>query len=307
MTVDHLAEAASTWQTEGWVLIDQLVPTADTEPALREAQALEPVGPEPSGPTRRPDHHAQPSKGPKFRAEQFSGTTLFPVPNSPNLNRLFVHPNIVDFAIRGLQTADIRIYQSRLWSKFGDGTNYEQPLHRDQNHSLVPTRSEPGWWFMECFLYLNDVDERNGAPNLVSRSHSQTERNQRGPIDQASGADLYQNAVAAPGRAGSLLAYRSDVWHRGMPLDEGAERHVVAVSFKPAKLEWIGFDEHAPLVNSPDFVDFVNDRSPEQLSLFGIPLPGHDYWTSETVDAMTLIYPKLDLGPWRQALRGDDR
>lgn len=302
MDCNDLDAAAAQWQNEGWALVERLVPQADIAPALSEAQTLDRDQPAAVGPTRRPDHHASASNGPKFRAEQFSGTTLFPIPGAPKLNELFVHPTIIGFASQALQTDDLRIYQSRLWSKFGDGTDYEQPLHRDQNHSLVPTRSTPGWWFMECFLYLCDVDETNGAPHLVPRSRSIDERDQRGPISRDDGADLYSSTVAASGPAGSLLVYRSDVWHRGMPLNAGAERHVAAMSFKPAHLHWVGFDEHAPLVNSRDFVDFVNGRTPEELALFGIPLPGHSYWTPETVEAMTLIYPELDLDPWRDAL-----
>lgn len=301
---DHL-DAAAQWQNEGWVLLEGLIPRDEIGPALAEARAVDREEPSQIGPIRQPDRHAGRSeKGPAFRSAQFLGNTLFPVSGAPNLNRLFVHPAVRSFATTALATDDIRIYQSRLWSKFGEITDYEQPLHRDQNHSVVPTRSEAGWWFLECFLYLSDVTEENGAPRLVPRSASDGERAKRGPISREDGAQLYDAEVSAPGPAGSLLAYRSDVWHRGTDLAPGSDRHVLVVAFKPAGLDWVSFDAHGPLVNSPDFVEFVNGSTPEELALFGVPSPGHPFWTDDTVEGMAGIYPGLDLEPWRAGLTG---
>lgn len=297
------AEAAAQWQKEGWVLIEDLIPWAEIEPALAEARAVDPEAPDQIGPIRRPDRHAGKSDAePTFRSDQFLGNILFPVAGAPSLNRLFVHPALRSFAKAALATDEIRMYQSRLWSKFGGLTDYEQPLHRDQNHSIVPTRSEPDWWFLECFLYLSDVTEENGAPRLVPRSASKGERATRGPISRKDGPALYRAEHSAPGKAGSLLAYRSDVWHRGTNLASETDRHVLIVGFKPAGLDWVSFDSHGPLVSAPDFVHFVNESTPEELALLGIPMPGHRFWTNETVEGMATMYPGLDLDPWRSGL-----
>lgn len=282
---DTLIDAAKRWRTEGWVLLDGLIPRASIDAAMEEVQTLE--TPEPSGPTRR----AERVGARRFRAEQFDGTTLFPLPNAPRLNRLFVQPAVVEFARLAMQTDDLRIYQSRLWSKTGGHADYEQPLHRDGNHSLVPIRPERGYWFMEAFVYLGDVDEHNGAPRFVARSDSA----------DAEG-DLSAHEVAVSGSAGSLLAYRSDVWHRGTDIDMGRERHVIVVAFKPAGLDWVGFDAHPPLITSPDFVAFATGCTPGELALFGVPMPGHDYWTPHTVEALAEMYPGLDVSPWQDAL-----
>ncbi len=292
-----LETAARDWREDGWTLIDGLVPTDDVDRALVEIDHLE--IPRPTGPTRRADVAAT---EPRFRAAQFDGTTLFPLPSAPDLNRLFIHPRIVSFAELAMGTDDLRIYQSRLWSKHGDHTDYEQPLHRDQNHALVPTRSEPGFWHLECFLYITDVDETNGAPRLVPRSRSHGEPPARGPVHRADQPQLYAAEVSAPGRRGSLLAYRSDVWHRGTDVQPGRERHVAVIAFKPAGTDWIGFDAHPPLVNSPDFRRFAEACTPDELALFGVPRPGHPFWTDRTVTQMGDIYPDLDLAPWRAAL-----
>ena len=44
-------------------------------------------------------------------------------------------------------------------------------------------------------------------------------------------------------------------------------------------------------------------KTPDELALFGIPRPGHDFWTAATVDAMEEKYPGLDVAPWRDALK----
>lgn len=300
-----LARAAEQWRTEGWVLVEGLVPADDIAAARSEVPDRDVDPPLGRGPLRRPDADGptRPDE-PAFREEQFSGTVLFPVPAAPAINRLFVHPSLIAFAELALGSTDLRIYQSRIWSKYGDRANYEQPLHRDTNHSLVPTRSRLGWWFLECFLYLTDVDEVTGAPRLVPRSASSDEPSARQPVELADQPALYEAEVSAPGRAGSLLAYRADVWHRGTDIAEGAERHVLVVAFKPSGLDWVGFDAHPPLINDPDFVAFARGRTPRELALFGVPLPGHPFWTHDAIESMAEMYPGLDLGPWRDALVG---
>lgn len=299
-------DAVTCWRQDGWVLIDGLVDEAIMDTVTEELATLD-VAPS-TGPTRRADKIDQP----RFRAAQFDGTHLFPLPGAPALNRLVVHPSIVAFAAEAIGVHDIRLYQSRLWSKNGDHTDYEQPLHRDLNHSLVPARSEPGWWHLECFLYLSDVDEDNGAPRLVPRSAIEgagiEPPSGREPAEREHHPGLYELEVAAVGRRGSLLAYRSDVWHRGIDIAPGRERHVLVIAYKPAGADWIGFDAHPPLVNSPDLGVFVEASSPEELALLGIPRPGHPYWTPSTVEAMAEIYPGLDLSPWRERLtRGNNQ
>ena len=92
---------------------------------------------------------APPPDGPEFRVEQFLGHLQFPFPGGGTLNRLLVHPNVVEFAKQALGSDDVRIYQSQLWAKYAGVTNYAQPFHRDGNHSFVPPRMEQGWWHLE--------------------------------------------------------------------------------------------------------------------------------------------------------------
>jgi hypothetical protein len=128
-------------------------------------------------------------------------------------------------------------------------------------------------------------------------------------VDHRPGADLEamlrDREESAAGPRGSYLAYRPDVWHRAVNLTEpGGARFVMSVSFKLAGHDWVGHDALQPRSTSPAFRQFVAGSTPRELELFGIPAPGHPYWTESTVQAMSIRYPGLEIEPWRAALPG---
>lgn len=290
-------EAVELWRTRGWVIFHDLVPVADVDFAVEELWDLYP----------RPDQfHADAraqerfraktyegftfpkadDEGAAFRATQFLGHTMFPYA-SARLNRLNVHPNVVGFAKAAIGHDDLRIYQARIWGKYTGVANYEQPFHQDRNHNIVPDRLEPGWWNLEGFLYLSDVDPDVAPTEVLGIG--------------ATPPDV--DAASAAGKRGSYLAYRPDVWHRGVDLSrKGGSRFVMNVSFKRAGHDWIGYDTVQPVSTRPDWIEFAAGCSPEELALFGAPLPGHPYWTATLVDALEQRYPGLDATPWRERL-----
>ncbi len=288
---DQLEAAAQQWREEGFAIVEGLVPVDEIDAAAPELEGLY------GGDTF--DDYNQASKfgdgdptGKRFRATQFDGMRGFPMPGCPRLNDLFVHPRIVAFAGRALGDDDVRIYQAASWAKWAGAINYEQPLHQDGNHSLLPPRMEPGFWHMETFLFLTDVDDGCAPPRLVPRSRS-----------TGSPDDMYDHEIAATGARGTLLAYRSDVWHRGSDFTRpDASRAVLVIGFRPAPADWFSYDAFGRLGGNPLFADFVRGKTPEELALFGIPRPGHPYWNAATVDATGARYPGLDMNPWRTAL-----
>ena len=122
------------------------------------------------------------------------------------------------------------------------------------------------------------------------------------PLTPDVAPELYEAEVSASGPAGSLMAYRSDVWHRGVDLPPDTERHLLILAFRPAGVEWIDYDPLPPLVINGDFQRFAATCTPDQLSVLGIPRPGHPYWTEAMVAAFAVQYPALDVTPWRDAL-----
>jgi hypothetical protein len=288
---EGLLGAAHQWRTEGWALVDGLVPEAEIDAVGGDLERLF-AGDTFADYNRLADLGDGSPDGRRFRSTQFNGMRGFPQPGCPTLNDLFVHPRLIEFARLALDDDDLRIYQAAVWGKWSGEVNYEQPLHQDGNHSLLPPRMEPGFWHLESFLYLSDVDEDCAPPRLVPRSRSTVAYD-----------DLYKHEIAALGRRGSLLAYRSDVWHRGTDfVRTDASRFVLAVGFRPAQADWFGYDAFPRLGNDVTFQSFVVGKSSEELALFGVPRPGHAFWNEATVDAMAAKYPGLDISPWQAAL-----
>ncbi|HIF65558.1 MAG TPA: hypothetical protein EYG17_03895 [Acidimicrobiia bacterium] len=308
MVTTDLDAAAEEWRTQGWTVVHDLVPAAEIDQAVNELWKHFPTpaayhsgNPEALAyfenestdsrykPASQGASHGMSRKGDEgsnFRLRQFLGHVLFPY-DTHRLNRLQIHPRVVEFAKRAMGADDIRLYQARIWGKYTGVTNYEQPFHQDRNHNIVPDRLEPDWWNLEGFLYLSDVEDGVGPTEVLSLG------------DAPPGL----NPQAAAGRRGSYLAYRSDVWHRGVNLTrhEGS-RFLMNIAFKHAHHEWIGFDSFQQNSNRGPWSKFAASCTPEELALFGAPRPGHPYWTSELVDALEVRYQGIDARPWREAL-----
>ncbi len=308
MVTTDISTAVEQWRTQGWTVVHDLVPTQEIDAAVEElwGHFPHPVDYHSGNPAAQAqfegestDLRYQPTKqgnahqlkdiqneGAEFRLRQFLGHVLFPY-DSYLLNRLQIHPNVVDFAKKAMGDEDIRLYQARIWGKYTGVTNYEQPFHQDRNHTIVPDRVEPGWWNMLGFLYLSDVEEGVGPTQILSIG------------DSPPGA----NPQSAAGRRGSYLAYRTDVWHRGVDLTrEGGSRFLMNIAFKHAHHEWIGFDSFQQNANRGPWSKFAASCSPDELALFGAPRPGHPFWTPELVEALKERYQGIDITPWLEGL-----
>jgi hypothetical protein len=216
---------------------------------------------------------------------------------------MVVHPSIVDFARRALESTDLRVYQAQLSAKYQGITNYEQPMHTDRNHSWLPAVGQAPWWHIEGFLYLSDVGPTTAPTHLVSVRDSTHRRTTTPLVMPDRDPGLYAAEQGATGVRGSYLAYRSDVFHRGVDLTEpGGARFLLNASYKAAGQDWVGYHTMQSRSTSPDWVSFVEGSNPEELALFGFPGPGHPIWSAELLDATERLYPKLDLSPWRSVL-----
>ena len=260
-------------RTTGWVLLEGLVPTDEIDAAAADlardvpdarrrttpiptASANAGWGHRPNGPKR--------SCGPRRarvppRAAHLAGAVSRSRARGA-LNRLCVHPNVVDFAERALQSIDIRLYQIHLSAKYAGETNYEQPMHTDRNHSWLPPQSS------HRVLTPRDVPlplrrargQRADAPRAPrptsgDRATTVLRRDAGGRPRACTRAEL-----PAPGVRGSLLAYRSDVFHRGVDLTApGTARFILALAFKLAGQDWIGYTTHQSKSSSPGWVEFA--------------------------------------------------
>ena len=303
------------WQTDGWVLLEGLISTEEIDAAAADLEEAFPSNADyqadPEGVTEkwkgRPalaeEEFVWPEDGPGFRPEQHFWSQAFPFPGEGFLNRLCVHPSVVDFAERALGDQQVRLYQIHASAKYSGLTNYEQPMHTDQNHSWLPAVGRAPWWNLEGFLYMTDVTESANPTRMVSVRDTENTPSRYPVLMPDFAPDVYAAEQAAVGVRGSYLAYRSDVFHRGAAFSEkGTSRTVLALAFRNAAHEWIGYDEAQSRSNSAEWTRFVEKSSPRELDLFGFPPPGHEIWDEQLLRLTQLRYPKLDLDPWKKAL-----
>jgi hypothetical protein len=303
-----------TWKREGWVVLHDLVPTDEIDAAVADLWTVFPkpdkfhddparfipLGKDTA--TLRRGYPEMPEHGPGFRPEQHRWGHEFPFMGTGALNRLYVHPTIVDFAERALETRDIRLYQSHVSARYTGDADYEQPMHTDRNHSFLPSVPGPPWWHVEMFVYLSDV-ELDCAPTHAVKLGDSLARSTNDIFFPEQDAELYAAEHAAVAKRGSVLAYRNEVFHRGVNITRPrGSRFLLAASFKGAAIDWIDYNAVQSKSTHPGWTRFVEGSTPRELELFGFPPPGHPVWTSELIDATQVRYPQLDLDPWRHAL-----
>jgi hypothetical protein len=254
-------------------------------------------------PGKSDETYVWPADGPGFRPEQHRWRREFPFAGSGLLNRMCVHPSIVDFAERALGSEDLRLYQAGISAKYTGETNYEQPMHTDRNHSWLPPVGRAPWWHLETFLYLSDVDEQSAPTHLVSLRDSVGRKPTTPLFMPGWDRELYAAERPAVGVRGSLLAYRPDVFHRAVDLTApGGSRFLLNVSYKVAGQDWVGYDQMQSRAVDPQWDTFVAGSSLRELELFGFPKPGHPIWDDDLVASLAGRYPGLDVSPWRDAL-----
>ena len=202
-----------------------------------------------------------------------------------------------------LGLTDLRLYQGALSAKYSAGAESdEQLLHVDYgNHTLVVPRADVGYQHLELFVYLSDVTAETGATRMVSRRLTRDIPIERTYLSLTYYRHLYGAEVPAEGAAGSVLAYRPDVYHRGVRITAPrSARFILHVSFQPAHTDWLGSQAWPGAAEGLAWHRFANSASVRQLSMLGFPPPGHPYWDEQTLAGVAARYPGLDLAPWRE-------
>jgi Phytanoyl-CoA dioxygenase (PhyH) len=286
------------WEEDGWCMVRGLLPPDTIAAAQAVLPSLVPTAEEFAD-------NVDPARNEPFRVDSHRVMPRFPFEDGV-LNDIVVHDRIIDLAeeLLGLDEADLRLYQAMLSAKYGQGAlSDEQLLHVDfGNHTLVVPRHEPGYQQLEMFVYLSDVTPETGATRVVSRRLTPGIQVERTYLSHTDYADLYAAEVPASGPAGSILAYRPDVYHRGVRMTAPrSARFMVHVSYKPANTDWLGSHGLPNAAEDMSWYRFVQRADVRQLTVLGFPPPGHPYWTVETLTGVAARYPMLDLSPWRNA------
>lgn len=283
------------WDQDGWCVIEGVIPPADLAGAQSAMERLFPTAEEME--QGADDVH-------NIRWKTWDAQwPEFPFV-STRLNNLVVHSAVISAAEELLGTPDIALYMGLMTAKYsGQGSGYNQLLHTDYpNHMIVVPRREVGYQQVEFFIYLTDVTVEDGATRLVSRTKTADIPVERHTLSYVDYAELYDDPGHAAAPAGSIVAYRPDVYHRSVDVtDPGHRRVMLHVSFKPREAEWGGYQAWSFKGLKPEWSKFAQQATVRQLTVLGVPEPGHPYWTEETLSGVQARYPGLDMSAWRSA------
>ncbi len=291
------AEFKRAWDEDGWCVIPCVIPPEDLRAAQKAVEYLFPTAEE-------MDSGVVNERTEPWRTTFDAKWPEFPY-QSRSLSRLAFHPAVLEIAVSFLGTDDLRLYMSTITAKYANqSSGYNQLLHADfPNHSLLVPQIGERYPLLELFIYLSDVSPANGATRMVSLSRTADIPVERHTLSYVDYPDLYDDPGTASGPAGSIVAYRPDVYHRSVDLTgPGVRRIMMHVSYRPADAEWSQYQGWAYKGFSPHWHNFVQASGPAELALLGFPRPGHPYWTEDTIVRVNARYPGLDMTPWRQAL-----
>ena len=286
------------WHEDGWCIIPDAIPSRDVAAAQDALTRLFPTAAEMEEGVDDV-HHA------RWRTWD-ANWPEFPF-HSSRMNALVLHDKVISLAEDLLGTSAISLYMGIVTAKYsGQSSGFNQLLHADYpNHMIVVPRPDVGYRHVEFFIYLTDVTLEDGATRLVSRQKTKDIPIERHTLNYIDYADLYDDPGNAAGSAGSVVAYSPDVYHRSVDVEEPGHRRVMLhVSFKPCGAAWGGYQAWPFKGLSPEWSKFVQQATVRQLSVLGLPEPGHPYWSAQTLAGVSARYPGLDMSPWREAFGG---
>jgi hypothetical protein len=245
----------------------------------------------------------------RFHPAQFKDIQPVPIDCSPALNLIGVHPEIIAFAKAALGAEQVHVYQCQAWAKFTGDADYDQPLHCDfANHTLTAPSEDAASNSVTILCYFTDVTDAHGAMRYVTRPDAATVAGPEASLNIDPGFQAELQAKLRPverssaGPAGTINAYTIDVFHRGSNLTApGGRRYALMTCFKRAGDEAIGYHAWQFHYLKP-WRNIFDHASPEQLACFGVPAPGHRFWTPTTLHRAQSRYPNWNLDPWRAAL-----
>ena len=242
----------------------------------------------------------------------------FPQPPERHLlNELAVDPRVVSLARQYLEAYEIYMcgchYQRR---SYGDGLDREQPLHVDEgsNTLLVESRDAPYRYFV-MLTYWSDVGPGDGSTWIVPDPAKLAAE-----VQDVKGANFphgdpkhwfegtairrYESEMPVLARRGSALVYNLHLVHRGSAMTgDDAVRYVSWVTYRAHCAPWAGQDYWGGrMARTDDIASVLEAFDPHRRNLLGVPMPGHPFWTRDTIARVQSRYPGLDMTPYRDAL-----
>ncbi|HEX9889893.1 MAG TPA: phytanoyl-CoA dioxygenase family protein [Nitriliruptorales bacterium] len=275
-------------RNQGFAVVPEFVPRAQTS-RLREAAAAH----FPPAEEVRRDQAAVKglANGQIFR--------LFPF-DSDDLNDLALRPDVIGFAQAACGGRPVHLAQAVMRASYGGAGVPDQHLHRDytDNTMLVPS-DDPAFTHIPFLIYLTDVSLETSPTHVCPRTA--TDDRPLWPRERPRDLDpeLYEHERPVVAEAGTAIVYSMSTFHRGSAFKAPTGvRFVLHVVYRPAGCEWMASTPFGGAFATEAGRRLMSRLDPSQRAVLGVPLPGHPFWTSETLAGMGERYPGIDLGPY---------
>ena len=289
----------SEWREDGFCVIDDFFTCEEMAPLLVDYESLYEAPPEGLRDPVYMDRNAEDYS--VSRRSQFSNIHSMPYEGSVELNLISIHPALIQFARALLGVEDVHCYQSHTWAKFTGQTDYEQEFHCDfHNHTLTVPSDDHAARTVDFVFYLTCVTEQNGALRYVTKPDVMKALGRPALAaytdEEQESLRRYEKKVEVP--AGGLVAHSIDTMHRGANLLEpGGRRFSMTVGYKAAGNDNIQYHVWQTAADK-DWAKIINNATPEQLTVLGIPKPGDKFWSLRTLKLTQTRWPDFDMTPY---------
>lgn len=220
---------------------------------------------------------------------------------SDALNGISTHPELIGFVEQVLGTREVLLSQAAIWAKYAGTGDFEQGLHLDyQGNTLVVPRDDGDFRQVNMILYYTDVTPDLGPTMVVSQEKARelplwpTHRTRR------KSPELYKHERPVLAQAGDVLIFSMRTWHRASSMTaESGVRFSHHFVWRSGAYPFQGYQQWSSRGESPEMQHFIERATPRNREVVGFPPPGHHYWNDETLAAVAMRYPRMDMTPYR--------
>jgi hypothetical protein len=240
--------------------------------------------------------NATPQRYGELLEEPDAGQREFPFAGDA-LNDISTHPVIVALVENLLGTSDVLLSQSAIWAKYGNAADYEQGLHLDyQGNTLVVPRDDGDFRQVNMILYYTDVTEDLGPTMVVSQEHTREIPLWPAFKTRKKNPDLYKLERPILAKAGSLLIFSMRTFHRASDISaDVGERFSHHLVYRSANHNFQGYHLWPKHGEDEELQRFIQRSTPRQREVLGFPKVGDRYWNDETIRAVSMRYPGMDV------------
>jgi len=218
------------------------------------------------------------------------------------LNDVATHPELVAAVERLLGTEQVLLSQCAIWAKYAGTGSFDQGLHLDyQGNTLVVPRDDGDYRQVNMILYYTDVPPEMGPTMVVSQEQTKDVSLWPAFKTRKKHPELYELERPVLATAGSLLIFSMRTLHRAseMTAERGVRlsQHFI---WRSGRHHFQGYQNWPAHGEDEALQRFIARATPRQREVLGFPPVGDAYWTTETLAAVALRYPAMDMTAYRK-------